>query len=653
MGPCRQKKEYEPLLKQYASETGVGQTSILKKADRIRLLYDRITDVFNVHDIMEWRLLLNFYPLHSLETIDKLIKTWARIDLAYSSTQPMHLIHEYFGDHIALYFVFVEHMLTYLLGLVLIATILLVVQLYDEAFLDGWRNSHKEVWHLLGGNLGNDWYRVFWSICVIFNCVLLNVRLRRKVRTKCTVWGATGDLSSTVKQEVNPRFNRFASITASDLNENEMELNVRWEKRMIGRLASRVSTFAFVVVALVCTAGLLWLQAYYASAENHTMKFYVSIALTVEIKILSLAWGYLGRWLTDHEYWRTRLHYDNSVAYKNFYVSMITTYGTFYYIAFGMDIFGDDSYKKYGRWQDENGKYVDSTDSWAYLTYQMAMVFGTYFVFSLYDLASPLINLRWAKWSEEQKTKTIREKDWKYSYIESQSKMLEYSGDLQNEDYMQILLPFGFVLFFGCALPSSAVFCWLYTALQMRVDAWKLCHCMKRPYPRHTDPNSWIWEDIVGAFMQMATFTNIALISFVLRPMRNFSREMQWAAFFGLVSATFVLTAVLEAVYPALSERVVLAKRRHEHQRDCAAKRVDKSDDVMHVRACKNISVGRGIRRLRPEKSVRDSTYLHGPVGDDGEDSEMPMGSTTTYYHGPDSTSEENPIFQSASRVFS
>mmetsp|Transcript_57486 Transcript_57486/g.100689 ORF Transcript_57486/g.100689 Transcript_57486/m.100689 type:complete len:1164 (-) Transcript_57486:119-3610(-) len=583
----------ERLLFKRPEECDVDKHSFLTKCDRIRLLYDRVTDVMEVQDMIKWGLLTDFFPLHTKEALTNLKNSWARVGLCYKYAQPINDVQNYFGPHIALYFVFLEAFLKYSIILVVVSILFYLICLFTE-FTENWKD--KDQLNFYGGKSGVPELRIVWALMIIIWCSVFQIRLKRNIATKMNLWGLDKEGHSTVKAELNPRFVEHASIIESELNENDLAFDVPPDKRSSGRIFSSVITVIYVSIGIIITLLILRAQAGMINSPQKFMRdnaHYMSFVLTIEIKILNGVWLVVGQWLVDHEYWKERLEYDNSMAYKNFWVQWVSTFASFYWIAFGMIPFKDDSYKSYGEHADT---------PWQYLTYQMIYTFGLYLVFSVYDLLSPIITLWWSRRSERQALVEIGEQDWKYSFIELQTKMIEYDGDLQNDDYMQILLPYGFVLYFGATLPISALFCWIYTTVQLRVDAWKLCHTMRRPYPRTTRPGAWVWEELIDVFLRLAAFTNIGLVSFVLKPIRIWHLPSKLAVFFSLLLAVNLLNGVLLQIFPTESDKVVLAQKRHEYQKEKAQKMFAEHHDqasYMKLRANKQMKFDQAVARCR------------------------------------------------------
>jgi len=77
----------------------------------------------------------------------------------------------------------------------------------------------------------------------------------------------------------------------------------------------------------------------------------------------------------------------------------------------------------------------------------------------------------------------VEEKAPDLSLLEAQAKFIEYDGSDLSDDYMQIIFPVLFVMFFGMAFPVASILVPLLCIVQLRCDAWKLVHTFRRPYP--------------------------------------------------------------------------------------------------------------------------------------------------------------------------
>jgi hypothetical protein len=218
----------------------------------------------------------------------------------------------------------------------------------------------------------------------------------------------------------------------------------------------------------------------------------------------------------------------------------------------------------------------------------MLTTFLLYLVFSVYDIVGPLYQLRSATNVEMKKLKKLGllakdAQSLEYSFLELQSKMWTYDGALQNDDYIQILLPLAFVIVFGITFPVGSALALMCFGLQLRVDAWKLVFAMRRAYPNFIYPGQWVWQSIIEQFMQIAVVTNLGMMCFTMKPVSTWPIHSKWLLFFALWNISFMFGWAIQWLLPEVSDEVHLARRRHVHQREAAMQYRKDGKDSMRV----------------------------------------------------------------------
>lgn len=92
---------------------------------------------------------------------------------------------------------------------------------------------------------------------------------------------------------------------------------------------------------------------------------------------------------------------------------------------------------------------------------------------------------------------------------ELQSLMTVYARPL--DDYLEMFIQFGYVLLFSPAFPLAALFCLISNALEIRVDAFKLCNAVQRPFGRQIR-NIGAWQKAMEIMGVVGVVVNCALI---------------------------------------------------------------------------------------------------------------------------------------------
>lgn len=93
---------------------------------------------------------------------------------------------------------------------------------------------------------------------------------------------------------------------------------------------------------------------------------------------------------------------------------------------------------------------------------------------------------------------------------EVESLLPRYSSPL--EDYLEMFIQFGFVVLFAPVFPLAPACCLLNNVIEIRVDAFKLCTTMQRPFGRRVE-NIGAWETCVEFMGTVAVIVNCVLIA--------------------------------------------------------------------------------------------------------------------------------------------
>lgn len=572
------KESQSEMFVKHSSEVDPTKRSIFRKIDMIRLLYDRVTDVLQIDAMRKWNILISEFPLHSPKKLQALKKSWASIHLWWRFDQPIAEIRNYFGENVALYFVFVGHLGRSLRWLVLASVMVTMISVaMDVKYNGGAHMTSRRGWLMLvGADAGAPHARILLCAFTVLWCQLFLLSLRQTVARHLSLWGMEEEDTSSVKPQTNKRFASQSVLMPSDIDHSLIEMNVSASRRRRDRYKSPAGSLVFVLFAFSCVTVIFIFKAHMARIGNLLISKGASYILTVQITICNQIWKQLVcPVLTDTEYLKDQLAYDNSVARKTFEVQVINTFCSFYYIAFVMKLVGDGSYQTYGGF-------------WQYLTFQMLTTFAGFFALCCIDVVMPIFDSYYDARGEFFKLKRMGRlaqdaKSAAYCYIERQGKMRTYDGRERNSDYMQVLLPLGFVVLFGSALPLGSVLCLTLFGFGMRMDAWKLTTVFRRPFPDSAKSENWVWQDIIEKFMYIGEVTNIGLICFCLPPFEHWNENEQLLLFFIFLSLASCMKRCVAPFFPERTEEVDLAHRRQQWQKNKCRSYGTQQNDECHV----------------------------------------------------------------------
>lgn len=123
------------------------------------------------------------------------------------------------------------------------------------------------------------------------------------------------------------------------------------------------------------------------------------------------------------------------------------------------------------------------------------------------------------------------------------------SYDEPLDDYMEIVIGYGYVVLFGVAFPFTPLMALFLCIVELRVDAWKLCNLTRRPFPSK-DGSIGIWLKVTQAMAVAGVITNVGVIIFTTDVFDSASSQQQWITFFIIEHALLIFKISLSAVIP-------------------------------------------------------------------------------------------------------
>lgn len=226
--------------------------------------------------------------------------------------------------------------------------------------------------------------------------------------------------------------------------------------------------------------------------------------------------------MNDWENYETQTEYINSLISKLFSFQFINSYASLYYIAFIKTHFegctdGDCLYD---------------------LTIQLSSIYLTNFFLNIVELGLPFVRLKY---------KMNKYKDTILSPEEYQLNFDIYDEPL--EDYMEIVISYGYLVLFGVAFPFTPLISLFLCIVELRVDAWKLCNLTRRSFPA-VDGSIGIWLNIIQIMATFGVITNVAVLIFTSDVLNLGSSEREWTAFFIIEHALLIFKYSLSSLIP-------------------------------------------------------------------------------------------------------
>lgn len=166
---------------------------------------------------------------------------------------------------------------------------------------------------------------------------------------------------------------------------------------------------------------------------------------------------------------------------------------------------------------------------------------------------------------------------------------------------MEMVCQYGYVVMFSSAFPLISVLALVEILLEIRVDAWKLCHLTRRPFPQRAETIG-IWYTILQIVSFMGITTNVALTMFGSDTFTT-DTDDRWLWFLVFEHAFIVVKLVIAMVIPdeptMVKYGLMWSKRKGEEL--LYAKKLDVQQEVLTGILTSTLEETRESFRLTPQ----------------------------------------------------
>jgi len=429
------------------SETDGG--SIFRSIDRMRIVEQVMSRVFNLEEMVEHGFLNTRYSCHTTAWQQMLASSWATPRLLYSPTVPLNDICNYMGEAVTFRICFLSFITRALLPVVAIAVVTRVTP---------------------------DWLvpstLLSMVLCVVLALwgALISTIWAKTEQHWIMAWGM--DTIKKRGEAVRPQFNGEWEVSMVD--RYTIVKSSPWLQLLYRRTLTNLATCLFNVVLLITVVALFGYRERLLKAGK-TWQAHITYWLNAfQMFAFDTVWGYIVIHLTDLDNYETESQYTEKVMQRIFVTRFINSFASLFYI----------SLLKHSLegCQDGYGCYTE-------LAMQLRVLFGASMVRSVFRAA---FSYTWFRATHLAKLSRIRFRQSGYNLVqdsihqsglEIQASMPEFSLSEQIEDSMDLIIELGFVLFFGNVAPEII---WLFCAsnlIRIRAWGWKLLFAVRRPFP--------------------------------------------------------------------------------------------------------------------------------------------------------------------------
>jgi hypothetical protein len=479
--------------------------------------------------------------------------------------QPLDDIEQYFGEKVAFYFAWLQHTASHLVFLSVAGLIMFFAQLSS-------------------GNWDHP-ARPLFSIIVMLWTFLVLINWKKRANLLAYQWGT---LNYKQQEVTRPQFQ--GEYTRDEVTGEWVVTYPSW-KRWLKYLISFPLTLLFTFGTLVL---ILWVHAnrdlqldnYYEQTMNTTntdfkLEYTVSAIgkrgpvvdtkLTREmlrdptfwfitvgmpsmlglfLPLMNLILMRISIMLNDFENYRTESEYRTWLIIKVFSFRFVCYFATLYYYAF-ISV-GSDQAIENGILRVGSGVLVYTTVAQWWQTF--LHVCFPMFIKQLrmqhrnkrmedelraVDIEEEEVGrlIASGQFDEEVKQRQIRVVNKRLLLDQAQDDLwLEVMNPMHDSfpEYIQAVVQFTFCSCFSVVLPITPLICLINYLISMRLDAYKLCKCRRRPLAEKTGGIG-IWEHLMHIVAVISVLTNCWLMGFTTATFTNIGEQIGQLGLFALV----------------------------------------------------------------------------------------------------------------------
>ncbi|CAL8263405.1 unnamed protein product [Merluccius merluccius] len=394
------------------------------------------------------------FPLNHEEKLKALSKAW------YSGnqlTQPLDMIHEYFGGTVAFYFSFLDF---YTWSLLPPAILGLVLTMFsggvNKEALDSISDSKVAISSgddddealTVSGHMIQAVFSMLWST------VVMEMWKRRKT-TLSYRWG-TMQLAERFSE---PRPSYHGDMGVNPVTGRWEPLFPVWQRKLRMALVSVPMVGLFLGLVVLGMLGFYWgeaqvqtLHTEWDSLLSSALLYLPSVAHIVYTNALGTAYRQVALALTEFENHREESAYGDHLTGKILVFTFFNYFAVLFHIAF---------YK-----QDVPllRKRLASLLIITQLVNQVTEVVIPFLVDRLFSAPK----------------RSEKEEDPEEDKFRNQSNLPDFPGLFA--EYIELLVQFGYLSLFSCVYPLTAVLLLLNNLTEIRSDAYKMCKLFKKPF---------------------------------------------------------------------------------------------------------------------------------------------------------------------------
>jgi len=494
--------------------------AIFRTTDRIRLIDSIIGSLdhncagVDVGQLMHDGDLLHYFPLHENGQLASMDQDWFR---CFVSGADIDMVRDYFGERIALYFLFMSHLNKWLIVPSVLGLVFFLIELVFQT-----PDNVASIALCIGMGGWSVFFTHFW---------------RRKAASHSLKWGTLG--MSKQLEATRPQFTGGSAINPVT---GRVDRYYPWSER-IKKVVMSVSVIAVAIIVLLFMILLLFLL-------RHVTEWHLTFQIINAVFVEVMNWGFtnVARWLTDRENHRAYSEYQNHFLAKTVIFKFVNCYFSLYYIAFmkdGHSLFSVPMHCMHG-------------DCMADLGSQLAVFMIIRLTLQNFcELGLPWLLQYLRDWREKRSFNTSLFGSPltvmpDLSQAERQSKKVDYDV---YDDMDEMLILYGYTTLFVVACPWVPLLSLISSVLECYLDQKKLVLLFRRPFP-WAAANNEPWDTAFETFGILAMVTNTAVVVFASNAFSGLTHAHKALLFLGIEHLLIFGRILVGFLFPAVPTTV-------------------------------------------------------------------------------------------------
>lgn len=554
-------REERFIVKERDNAYTPAQRSLIVMQILLRARFDENHEKAGIRRLLADGTYLDCFPLHegpynkpmrNGEILDRylLYLLWAR-PAQWFKKQPLWLIRRYFGEKVALYFAWLGF---YTKCLYAPAVVGLLCFIYGLGSMDGEDNiPSKEICDSnLAGNitlcplcdkactyqkLGDSCIfskltylfdnpaTVFFAMFMSFWATTFLELWKRRQAVIVWEW----DLQNAeYDEEPRPEFESSVKTFRINPVTKEKEPYLPAWSKAIRCLATGSMVFFMICVVLGAVLGTIvyrisLVAVFYGGGgsflKRHAKIFTSMTAALINlviIMILTRIYHKLARWMVNLENPRTQTEYEASYTFKIFLFEFVNFYSSLIYIAFFKGRFfvhPGDADARASEFYRIKTDVCDPAGCLSEVCIQLAIIMvGKQCFNNFVEILSPKLWNWWRK--RTQVAATVKNHDRRCAPCWEKDYQLQDPGRLALfDEYLEMILQYGFVTLFVAAFPLAPLFALLNNIAEIRLDAYKMVKEARRPLAERVEDIG-AWFGILRGVTYVAVVSNAFVIAY-------------------------------------------------------------------------------------------------------------------------------------------